>query len=98
MAETGPAVNYIGPLDPLPGQGEFLLITRTDRLRGSEFFIDSSPDLRPRLPPRIPAGDPAMPPKRPPWPPRANLAHREGVPAILVQNRTVRGRPDWPVW
>lgn len=98
MFEAAPSISHIRPLDPLPAQGEFLLITRIDRLRGSEYFIDSSPDLRRRLPPRIPAGGPGYASEEAALAAALDLARREAVPSILIQNRTVRGRPDWPAW
>jgi len=82
--------------DPLPEEGEYLVVTRIARPRAFEYFIDASPALEPRVGPRVPPGGPGYPSLETAVHAAQDLAARHDVPTIYVQHQSVLVRPFYP--
>jgi len=82
--------------DPLPKQGDFLVVTPVSRIRGFDYFIDPSPSLEPKIGQRVPPGGPGYASMATALKEAQALAERHDVPAIYVQDQTVLVRPFYP--
>jgi hypothetical protein len=82
--------------DPLPKDGDFLVLARVSRIRGFDYFIDPSPSLEPKLGQRVPAGGPGYASLATALKEAQALAGRFHVPAIYVQDQSVLVRPFYP--
>jgi len=89
-------VVHLKASEPLPEEGEFLVVTRLSRLRAYEFFIDVSPALEPKVGARVPPGEPGYPTQEKSIEAAQDLAGRHGVPKIYVQHHSIIVRPFYP--
>lgn len=81
------------PSEPLPVEGDFLVITCLSRVRAFEYYIDPSPSLAPRLGPRVPPGGPGYASLSTALREAHALASEHGVVQIYVQDSSIRARP-----
>ena len=82
--------------DPLPDEGEFLVVTRLSRPRVFEYFIDVSPALEPKVGRRIPPGGPGYASLETALHAAQELAAQHQVPTIYVQHESILVRPFFP--
>lgn len=87
---------YLKGGDPLPQDGEFLVVTRIGRTRAFEYFIDVSPALEPKVGRRIPPGGPGYASLQSALGAAEALAAKHQVPTIYVQHESILVRPFYP--
>ena len=86
-------VVHLRAIDPLPGEGDYLVITRVSRVRAFEYFIDASPSLAPKIGDRVPPGGPGYATVERALEAAQTLADQHGSPTIYVQHSSIFARP-----
>jgi hypothetical protein len=89
-------VVHLKAIDPLPQDGDYLVITRLGRARAFEYFIDASPSLEPKIGPRVPPGGPGYATVESALSAAQGLAEQHKVPRIYVQHASILVRPFYP--
>lgn len=94
-AKDAPMADVINlkPGEPMPSEGDFLVITCVGRIRAFEYYIDPSPSLASRLGRRVPPDGPGYASLASALREAQALSLAHGVPRIYVQDSSIRVRP-----